>query len=71
MAIAGGVCTAYQCQVMAGELLTRNTSMLRTYCATVDDALLRLARGETVTVAGSDMAALRARLAHEGVLANG
>jgi hypothetical protein len=56
---------------MAGELVTRNTSMLRTYCAAVDDALARLSRGEEVTVAGSDMAALRNRLRLEGVLADG
>lgn len=68
MAVAGGVCMAYQCQVNAGELVTRSTSMLRTYCATVDDALDRLSRGEAVTVAGSDMAALRRRLTQEGVL---
>lgn len=71
MAVAGGVCSAYRCQVMAGELVTRSTSMLRTYCAAVDDALARLSRGEEVTVAGSDMAALRNRLRLEGVLADG
>jgi hypothetical protein len=68
MAVAGGVCSAYVCQVYDGQLVTRATSMLRTYCATVDDALLRLGRGEAVTVAGSDMAALRRRLQAEGVL---
>lgn len=64
MAVAGGVCSAYRCQVMAGELVTRSTSMLRTYCASVDDALARLGRGEEVT-------ALRNRLRLEGVLADG
>jgi hypothetical protein len=57
--------------VIAGELFVAATTRLRTDCATVDDALLRLSRGEEVTVAGSDMVALRARLAQEGVLADG
>lgn len=48
---------------MSCELTTR----LRSECATVDDALLRLAAGERVVVAGSDMFALRLRLDQVGV----
>ncbi len=71
MAQAGGVTTAYRCRIESGDvgglLRTTFTSMLRTECATVDDALLRLQRNETVTVAGGDMAQLRTRLAGLGV----
>lgn len=63
MAVAGGACTAYRCRLADGELITKTTSALRTYCATPDDALERLGRGESVTVAGSDMVTLRAMLA--------
>ena len=69
MAISGGACSAYRCWVIGEELYVAATTMLRTYCATVDDAMIRLARGESVTVAGSDMAALRRALAAAGVRA--
>ena len=67
MAIAGGACSAYRCWVIAGELFVSATTRLRTDCATVDDAIQRLSRGEAVTVAGADMPALRRVLAREGV----
>jgi hypothetical protein len=59
--------TAYRCQVVANELSAAFAPRVRTECATVDDALQRLERGDTVIVAGSDMAALRTRLARLGV----
>lgn len=65
MAVAGGATTAYMCRVIGGELLVYRTTTLRSECATVDDAVQRLARCETVTVAGGDMAELRRRLAAE------
>ncbi len=43
------------------------TTRLRTECATVDHALIELAKGEKCVVAGSDMAALRMRLQQAGV----
>lgn len=71
MAVAGGATAAYRCSVAwddgGGALRTTFTTMARTECATVDDALRRLQAGETVTVAGSDMAALRQRLASCGI----
>jgi len=59
MAIAGGATTAYKCQVIGGQLSAVPTTTLRTECVEPEDALPRLATGERVTVAGSDMAALR------------
>jgi rRNA-processing protein FCF1 len=49
------------------ELAAIPTTRLRSQCATVDDALQRLAKGERVVVAGSDMVALRDRLRQAGV----
>lgn len=71
MAVSGGACSAYKCSVLwddiGGQLRTQFTTMLRTECAAVDAAVERLRRGETVTVAGADMAMLRTRLAGLGV----
>jgi rRNA-processing protein FCF1 len=69
MAISGGATTAYYCQIVGAELSADTTTRLRSECATVDDALRRLAAGERVVVAGSDMAALRDRLLRAGVVA--
>ena len=63
MAQSGGVTTAYICRLLANELQTMPTSRMRTDCATVDHAYEVLERGEPVVVAGSDMQALRRRLA--------
>lgn len=59
--------TAYQCQVIAEQLSAAFAPRVRSECATVDDALRRLARGEVVVVAGCDMHALRTRLAGLGI----
>ncbi len=67
MAISGSATTAYECTVQEYRLITTPTTRLRTDCATVSDAHERLERGETVTVAGSDMAQLRQRLASFGI----
>lgn len=68
MAAGGSVTVAYRCRVIDEiKLVTEHTSMLRTECATVDDAVQRLNRGEMVTVAGSDMGQLRSRLASFGI----
>ena len=68
MAVSGGATTAYVCQVHDWQLLIQPTTRLRTECATVDHALIELAKGERCVVAGSDMAALRMRLMQAGVL---
>ena len=67
MAQSGGVTTAYICRLQANELQTMPTSRMRTDCATVDHAYEVLSRGEAVVVAGSDMQALRRRLAASDV----
>lgn len=67
MAAGGGVTTAYKCWVVAEQMFTQHTSRLRSECVKVDDAVARLGCGETVVVAGSDMAALRTRLAGLGI----
>ena len=68
MAAGGSVTVAYRCRVVdETKLATEYTSMLRTECAAVDDAVQRLNQGETVTVAGSDMGQLRSRLASFGI----
>jgi translation initiation factor IF-1 len=67
MAIAGGITTAYQCKpVIINDRLTletTHTSYPRNLCASPADAYIRLLKGDTVTVAGSDMAALRSKIA--------
>lgn len=62
MAIAGGATTAYKCRVVDGFLHVTRTSGLRSQCVKVAEAIEQLGRGETVTVAGSDMGALRSEL---------
>lgn len=68
VAVAGSATTAYSCMISGYELAAIPTTRARSECATVDDALQRLAKGERVVVAGSDMAALRDRLRRAGVL---
>ena len=68
VAVSGSATTAYSCMISGYELTVNRTTRARSECATVDDALQRLARGERVVVAGSDMAALRDRLHRAGVL---
>lgn len=65
--MAGGNTTAYYCIISGMELATIPTTRLRSECATVDDAMQRLASGDRVVVAGSDMVALRDRLRQAGV----
>lgn len=67
MAAVGGATSAYKCQVHAYELVIQPTTTLRTQCVRLDQALAALARGEQVTVAGFDMAALQVQLTQVGV----
>lgn len=62
MAVSGGACSAYRCRVQDGQLVATPTTSLRKLCVEPDEALAPLSRGEWVTVAGSDMAALRSLL---------
>lgn len=60
MAIAGGACSAYQVRVSDRQLqVVRPTTTLRSMCTSVEEAILKLGRGETVTVAGSDVVEVR------------
>lgn len=66
MAIAGGACSAYQVQVRDRQLqVVRSTTTLRAMCTGVEEAMLRLSRGEAVTVAGSDVVEVRRRVDEE------
>lgn len=67
MAMSGGACSAYKCQVQEYKLIRTPTTALRSECARVDDAWEKLERGEEVVVAGSDIERLRQRLAAFGV----
>lgn len=67
MAVAGSVTAAYRCQVSEYRLTATPTTVMRSECAPVADAVPQLERGETCVVAGFDMAQLRQRLAGLGI----
>lgn len=66
MAIAGGATTAYKCQIFDNQLVVRQTTSLRSECASPQQALPLLARGEWVIVAGGDLVELRRLLTGRG-----
>lgn len=59
--------SAYRCQVQDYRLSTTHEPKRRSDCATVDDAVQRLQKGESVVVASSDMGSLRSRLSGLGI----
>jgi hypothetical protein len=59
--------SAYRCQVINDRMQTKHEPKARTECATIDDAVNRLQRGEAVVVANTDMGQLRSRLASFGI----
>jgi len=65
--MAGGETNAFRCRVVDDRLTTEPTTTLRSECARVADAQEQLNAGNQVTVAASDMEALRQRLASWGV----
>ena len=67
MAVAGGMTTAYKCQVQEYQLTATPTTYPKSNCVKVELALAQLQTGETVIVASSDIAQLRQRLAGLGV----
>lgn len=67
MAIAGGMTTAYRCQVQEFRLFTDKTTYPSTECANIEAAVAILERGESVIVAAGDVAKLRQRLASFGI----
>ncbi len=52
---------AFRCNVIDGDLIAAPTTYPTKDCANIEAALVILGRGETCIVAGTDMAALRAR----------
>lgn len=62
MAIAGGATVAYMCQMIDGELVVTRGTALRSGCLSVGEAVKWLRAGQRATVAGPEMAALRAAL---------
>lgn len=62
MAIAGGACSAFRVQVSDRQIYVQGTTALRSMCVAVEEAMLRLSRGEQVLVAGSDMVEIRRRV---------
>lgn len=59
--------SAYRCQVVDDRMQTKHDPRPRTECATIDDAVNRLQRGEAVIVSNVDMGSLRSRLASFGI----
>ena len=59
--------SAYRCQVVNDRMQTKHEPKVRTECATIDDAVQRLQRGEAVVVSNTDMGKLRSRLASFGI----
>lgn len=62
MAIAGGACSAYRVNVRDRQIHVQSTTTLRSMCIGVEEAMIKLSRGEVVTVAGADMAELRRQI---------
>ena len=68
MAISGSMTTAYECKVQGFILETvRSKVWPSNECERVTDAVDKLAKGETVTMAVSDMAQLRKTLEELGI----
>ncbi len=67
MAIAGAATAAatvaYLCLLVDGELVVTRGTALRAGCSSVSEAVEWLRAGQRATVAGADMAGLRAELA--------
>lgn len=67
MAIAGGMTQAWKCKMQEYQLTATQTTYPKADCTKVEPALAQLQAGETVIVAGSDIAQLRQRLDGLGV----
>ena len=57
--MAGGATTAFECQVVDGELVIKLRTTLRSLCVKPETAVATLSTGQRVLVAGSDMVRLR------------
>lgn len=67
MAVAGGITTAYKCQVSEYRLEVQSTSYPKAECKSIEAACAILERGESCIVASADIPALRQRLRALGV----
>ena len=67
MAVAGGITTAYKCQVSEYRLHVQSTSYPKAECANIEAAIQMLQAGESCIVASADIPALRQRLQGLGV----
>ena len=63
----GSMTAAYRCRVIDGVLVQTSTTYPSSMCDSIDDALIKLASGDVVVVAGGDKAALNERLVKLGV----
>ncbi len=61
MAISGGACSAYRCEIDGKELIVSPTTTLAKQCIELDAAIPMLLTGESVVLDGNDMPALQRR----------
>lgn len=58
---------AYRCRVVDGVLIQSSTTYPSSMCDSIDSALIKLAAGDIVIVAGGDKVALNKKLTDLGV----
>ena len=63
----GSMTGAYRCRVVDGVLIQSSTTYPSSLCDDIDGALIKLASGDVVIVAGGDKAALNKKLVELGV----
>ena len=67
MAVSENRVSAYVCRIVDGKLQTHHTYVQRSICVPLDSALPKLASGMSMTIAMTEMSALRARLQRVGI----
>ena len=68
MAVSGGMTTAYRCRIVDGQLQAKPATLPGSLCVDkTSDAIQALADGDTINVAGGDMAALQRALIEHGI----
>ena len=65
MAVAGSVVHAYRCWLEDGKLKMQPTSILRDLCDAPEKAVAIIKAGDTATVAGADVDAVRMQFSRE------
>ena len=71
MASNENIVSAYVCRIVDGKLQTHHTYVQRIICLPLDSALPKLASGMSMTIAMTEMTALRARLQRVGIDTSG